>query len=301
MTERERRILMLVWTRLEFEPGPKPAKLTASRGFTPGERVPCPDCNPEGSGWVADRFNRRRPCVTCGGQPASGRSKARRGRGWVMVDRMDSERASIRTEARDLPTKAAATVGCDACGGTGVAGARLRDLADPSSEYRPACPRCSGSGRRTVARFDLQLERAASGGETRDELLARLRAKGSYAELAAILRRLTAHSVAALDAAANPRAGAPHQLAAQILAYVEERMPPEIRVPVEVRKAWTDLRDRPTKAVGKGAGPDLRARRDKEIRRLDREGKPRQWIAQLYDVSVATVKRIVNGQRGEAA
>jgi hypothetical protein len=78
--------------------------------------------------------------------------------------------------------------------------------------------------------------------------------------------------------------------------YIDSRMPDPIRVPGDVRLNERELKDRRTRARGKG-GP-LKVR-DSEIRRLARAHGP-QWIAAEYGLSVSQVYRIVN-QTSEAA
>lgn len=306
MTERRRKILALLWSLHDLLPMPHGA-LRSDRGLAPARRVPCPDCGlSETPGWRMDRFKRVEPCLTCGGRPATEGKAAKRGRGTVKVDPMDAQQEVIRTDHHDLPTRPLTTVGCDACGGQGVGGAHLRDKQDPLSEYRDPCERCGGSGRRTVSVFDLQLdrERIEDGGAL-EAALDKRREAGSYHELDEALQVLPGRWRTLLIAVHGERVVSLGELSElervlveAALAAVDMMMPEQIKVPGSVRSAWKRLHDREarTLAHGRGAGSGRLEKRDKEIRKLDREGKPRQWIAAEYGLSVDRVKRIVNGE-----
>lgn len=305
---RRARLLALLWTRNDSYPGLR-GSLNPARGLAASVKVPCPDCT---GGWVTDRFKRERPCVSCGGKDVpSGKHgqwlKDDAGRGWVQTDPMDADHAPVQTsDVSARPTKPSRMVTCDACEGSGVGGAHLRDLADPSSEYRDPCRYCAGSGKRAVAVFDLQLEQERSDqGTALEAAIDRRRDTGSYHELDQALQVLPARWRTLLLAVHADRVvtereldGWEHAMLEAALVVVEQLMPATIRVPASVKAAVKHATEREgrTLANGRGAGKLLTDRRDKEIRRLVRQGRPTQWVAGEYALSVASVNRIVNGE-----
>lgn len=311
MTRREK-LVVLLWSLHDFTPGPKSALRTVS-GLTAGERVPCPDCGlSDHVGYRVDSFKRRTPCVTCGGKPEPSGKHGQwlvrdAGRGSVQVDRMDSLRAPVRTADQAAPpTKPSRTVRCDGCAGEGVGGAHLDEA---GREFRDPCRYCGGSGRRTVAVFDLSVEREQSGSDTRlDDAIKRREDAGSYAELDRALADLKAEwpslHRAVVDALVlgDPEAVKLTLVEKAGVPFLLARMPEQIRVSGEVVKAWKASRDRRALAVGRGAGKVARGKRDAEVKRLVlREHRPSQWVAAEYGLSVSTVNRIVAGQPEEEA
>lgn len=310
MTRREK-LVVLLWSLHDFTPGPKSALRTVS-GLAAGERVPCPDCGlSDHVGYRVDSFKRRTPCVTCGGKPEpSGRHGQwlvrDAGSGVVQVDRMDSLRAPVRTvDQAAPPTKPSRTVRCDGCAGEGAGGAHLDES---GREYRDPCRHCGGSGRRTVAVFDLSLEREVSDSDTRlEDAIEKRAAAGSYGELDRALAELkiawpSLHR-AVVDALVlgDPEAAKLTLVEKAGVPFLLARMPEPIRVSGGVVKAWRASRDRRALAVGRGAGRQALAKRDTEIRSLVKQHKPTQWVAQEYGLSVSTVNRIVAGKPEEEA
>lgn len=280
------------------------ANLRPQTGLAPVERRACPVCQHSGrAGWLQDRFGRFTPCGTCGGQlPATA------GRGFVNVDPMDSDQQPIRTRAADSvpPTRPAAVVTCDGCGGSGVGGAHLDDRGE---EYRDPCRYCNGSGRRTITRFDLQLDRERGEGASRLDCAIDSRdAAGSYHALDWALTTIPTRRRALVLRCHGPAASVdsrdlpPGARAAleRTLVELEQRMPAVIRVPGDVRKAARAAEDHLRKVKGLGASKQALAARDKEIRRLVRQGRPRQWVAREFGLSVSQVNRLVTGEK-EAA
>lgn len=299
MTDCRRRTLALLWSLHDLLPGPKGARF--GHGLAPAAKRPCPDCGDSDTpGWLLDRFKRQRPCLTCGGSL----EPARKGRGWVRVDPMDSQRQVLRTDAADVQTRAAATKLCDGCGGTGVG---YPHLDEQGHEYRDPCGHCGGSGRRVAVLFDLAVERERGDvGTALEQAIERRRAAGDYVVLEralADLRRLHPRCWRVLVGTCVLRQTPPAagtfraSLLDLSLRFVEARMPDRPKVPGDVWAAWRRTETAPpSRAVGRAAGTKQLALRDKEIRKLDRDGKPRQWIAAEYGLSVASVKAIVNGR-----
>lgn len=299
MTDRER-ILLLLGSLHDFSFFP-PGSLRTTSGLGPSAKRPCPDCGlTDTPGWLLDRFKRREPCVTCGGKAGK---RAKVGRGWVYVDRMDSERRPIGASDVGATTRPAATVPCDACSASGVGKPHLDEH---GGEYRDPCSRCGGSGRRSVTRFELAADdpdRQPSGDALTDAI-ERRNAAGSYRELEqalAVLPRGMRRLVVAVHVAGRkPPVG--EDALARIesgLTFVEAVMPQPIVVPGAVRAAARAARDRRS-AVGQGAGKAALVKRDKDIRAEARQGRPTQWLAQKHGLSVSQVNRIVNG-KAEAA
>lgn len=283
MTRLER-IELLISSREDYLPLPKGALRTLP-GLAANARRACPECGHlEHPGWI------RRgevPCVTCGGR-TQGRLKP--GTGWIPVDRMDSESRPIRTvETRDLPGRPPVTVMCDACGGEGVGGAHLDD---EGREYRDRCERCGGSGRRSVTPLSPDpVDVAARASDPVTAKLERRARLGSYRELDAALGWLRAYAPRGYRALLEERRGPVRDRA---LRLVSGRMPARIRVPREVVEAAKLERQRAAgrpQPVGKGAGVVALEKRNGQMVRLVDQGKPAQWVADQYGVSVATVNR----------
>lgn len=319
---RSDKLIVLLWSLHDFTPGPKSA-LRTTAGFAPPERwSPCDHC--AGLGVVPDRFRRPTPCpvcavecpdcagtgfdvakdAPCGRCKTTGLVAAPRHKGEVKLDEMDSDRQPVGSTETGVRTKPARTVRCDGCDGTGVGGAHLDEL---GREYRDPCRHCGGSGRRTVAVFDLSLERKQSDGDTRlEDALERREDAGSYRELdraladlkaawpslhRAVVDALVSGDPEALKLTLVERAGVPFLLA---------RMPEPIRVSGAVVRAWKAARERRALAVGRGAGRVAIERRDKDIRSLVRQGKPAQWVAAEFGLTVARVNQITFPDRHAA-
>lgn len=303
---RRARLLALLWTLNDLLPAPH-GSLNPARGLAASVKVACPDCT---AGWVVDRFKRERPCVSCGGRvEPSGKQgqwlKDDAGRGWVQTDPMDADHAPVQTsDVSARPTKPSRMVTCDACEGSGVGAIHLRDLADPSSEYRDPCRYCQGSGKRAVTTFDLQLDKERSDqGTALEAAIERRREQGSYHELdeaLAVLPQSWRTLVAEVHTERSGRAlsGTEHVILEAALRALEFLMPDTIKVPASVKAAVKHAAERADKTLanGRGAGKLQLDKRDKEIRRLVRQGRPTQWVAGEYALSVASVNRIVNGE-----
>lgn len=331
VTDRRLKLLALLWSLDILDPAPEAAKSWTKSGPGPARKQPCEACGGielldddgrrlkavKGTGWQHDKFGRRSPCVTCGG------NETEPGTGWIYVDRMVGDR-QVRT-AESLPTRPPRMVPCDAChgrkegthDGDGVGPVRLRDPEDPLSEYREPCHVCGGSGTRPIV---AKVRAFHDGREVEpdedvialDPVLAKLAAKGSYPELVAVLRQLSvAHPkayetivAAHVDHTAQPTPGTlGAALCEYALRYLEVKMPEKVRVPREIRKAFETWQGRQGKTLvyGPGVSDAQRLKRDKEIRRLIlREEKPSQWVAAEYGLSVASVNRIVAGVGEEA-
>jgi len=284
-----------------------------SPGLAANARKPCPDCgHTDTPGWRVDGFKRRTPCLSCGGRSeavgtvGNTQQRHRRGRGWVHYDPMDALQRPVQTtEQTAPPTKPAQRVLCDACGGSGVGGAHLDE---DGSEYREPCFYCDGSGKRVLARFDLELELVERGYSydvatehaitTRDKL-------GSYHELDQALAKLPppwrkvvydVHVNRLVDERDLGETEAYRLTAA--MRDLEARMPERIRVPGAVRANQKLLRDHAKALRGKRGLAVVH--RDKEIRKLVRVGRPVQWVAREYGLTVRRVYQIVNGEQ-EAA
>lgn len=189
----------------------------------------------------------------------------------------------------DLPVRTADTaapavvrsVPCDACDATGV-------------RRSARCVYCGGEGRRPLHLFELRVDLRDV--EERDPLssaVERRSESGSYSELDRALAELRSEDRVAhrgLLEAVDETLSVPGDLDGA-LSFVVARMPERIVVPAEVRANARLLRERRTRARGRQSGPAL-VQRDKEIRRLARQGKPAQWIAQEYGLSVASVYAI---------
>lgn len=320
------RILALMWTVLDLDPAASVSSYDQRRGLAPSERVPCESCGGvlvrddfgkvifrhNGQGFFLDRFKRPEPCETCGGKRGDD-GQVIAGNGWVERDRMDSERAPLRTgDAHAKPTKPPPTRRCDACDGTGKGGMHLDPQGRP---YRGRCDYCAGSGRRETVLFVREREPRDADVDTRldDELAAleRQRKAGSYDELIAALSLLATRHRRCFDVlyqalvagGRKPEAGSwTGKLMLLGLAFIDSRMPPQIRVPADVQYAWKQRQQRGTLTLanGRGAGKVQLDKRDKEIRKLVRQGRPTQWVAGEYALSVASVNRIVNGEETAA-
>lgn len=299
---RHERILLLLGSLYDLLPAPHGALRTES-GLTPAARRPCPVCgHTDTLGVVTDRFKRTAPCTTCGGREPAPGVRGRKGRGWVAVDPMDALEQPIRTETADAPTRPARVVKCDACEGSGVGGAHLDA---EGLEYRDRCRYCDGTGHRAVTSITSDDDARRD-----DEAIERRANAGSYRELDRALDQLhAAHprvwaatmSVHVHHTAPEPTAGTYHaQLLRFALVYLDARMPDPIRVPGSVREADRNRAEQLKRIRGRGTSTRALAERDREIRRLARQGKPRPWIASEYGLSVRQVGNVVNGEK-EAA
>lgn len=315
MSDRQRDIQLLLGSLHDHLPTHHgtSAECKASSGLAAAERIDCPTCahslNP---GWIVDRFKRRTPCVACGGtlEPSgrSGYTKRDGGRGWVSVDPMDADRRPVQTATEAAPpTKPARVVDCDKCGGSGTGVPHL-DL-DSGREWRDPCVRCNGTGKRTVATLppllsgpdedavDTRLEQAIL---DRDDA-------GSYHELEHALAQLepwprrlvhVVYTTKAFDVDVFSPAAV--ERLAEAMRTVDALMPVLIRVPRDVREAAKQQRLQRERLKGLARSRDALVARDRDIRRLIRRGRPTQWVAGEYGLSVSQVNRIVAGEEHAA-
>lgn len=199
---------------------------------------------------------------------------------------MDVLDLPVRSVSTLAPAPPRVMVACDGCGGSGV-------------RRSERCVYCDGVGRRPLHAFELRVD--VRDAEERDPLAAavdRRSLAGSYRELDRALdelRRVDRRAHRGLLEAVD-RGEALGPWLGEALTFVVVRMPDPVKVPREVRLNARVLRERRTRARGSGACRSDRAaleQRDKEIRKLDRAGKPVQWIAAEYGVSVSAVYAIL--------
>lgn len=306
MSEKRRRIVQLLETLNDHLRSPATALRTSS-GLAGTERVACPACT-DGSepGWVTDRFKRRYPCVFCGGkqEPRAGNwRKADGGRGWVNVDPMDADRRPVQTVTEAAPpTRPPRMVGCDACGGSGTGRPHL-DV-DTGREWRDPCSRCNGGGK--VQKPEL---RSADPDTTANDLTdtERRDRSGSYHELDDALARLPQQCRRVIWLAyvtgyvpADTLDVDDTLLLELGMTLLETWMPDPVRVPRDVREAEKRRREHRERLKGLGRSREAVVARDREIRRLIRRGRPTQWVAGEYGLSVSQVNRIVQGEEQAA-
>lgn len=255
-----------------------PSPRSSASGFGPAVVEVCSGC--EGRKRVPDRFGRLVECGRCGG------------RGRLARDPMDVLGLPVATSSTVAPVPVR-TVPCDGCAGSGV-------------RRSERCVYCDGEGRRPLHAFELRVD--VRDVDERDPLSAavdRRREAGSYAELDRALdglRRVDRSVHRDLLEAIDLREQLGPRLE-EALAFVVVRMPDPVRVPADVRANERLLRERRTRARGSGPGRSDRAAlavRNAEIRRLDRDRRPVQWIAREYGLSVSTVYEILGGE-GSAA
>lgn len=299
MTRKREAILLLLGSCRDFDPA-LGVNFRPTRGLVAAERRPCPDCgHTEHPGERVDSFKRRTPCVTCGGSPeptgAHGQWLTRdRGTGYVMVDPMDADNAPVRSEAQAAPpTKPVRMVTCDGCDGAGTRAFRR-------------CAVCDGAGQvRAVNLKPLELDdRQAEPTDSTTAAIVKRDAAGDYHALDYALGKLRPRHRRLVLAIHGPSPsrdrgtlppGVQRHLEAALVC-LEGWMPERPRVPGYVRQAAK----RKTAPRGAMSSPHQLAQRDKDIRRLVRQGRPRQWVAAEYGLSVSRLSRIVNGE-SEAA
>lgn len=295
MNDRQQRIVLLLGSLNDLLPGPAGSLRTTS-GLVAAERVPCPDCgHGDTPGWRVDRFKRRARCETCNG------------RGRVRVDPMDADQRPVRSAVdADLPTRPPRMVVCDGCGGAGTGRPHV-DVAT-GREWRDPCPRCNGSGR--VAKPSVT-DPAAEPSEqaTRlEEALLRRATAGSYLELEhairglpQLMRRLVFRVHVTGELRVEDLDDTDRAALGWALELLGERMPERIRVPGFAHHAARLDADRRFRVRGRMAGKDALQGRAKEIRSHRRRGRPVQWIAAEYGLSVRRVYEILAGEQEAAA
>jgi hypothetical protein len=299
MSDRRRPQLELALRHLHDirEPSPKAPSMRAEAGFAPAHRIPCPDCgHTDDPGWHVDGFKRRTPCVTCGGQPADQGRKAKGGKGVVMVDPMDADRKAIGSTDTHATARPVRMVKCDAC----------QDAAgEPTGMFRgERCPYCDGAGKRPLHVFNLQLDTREQADVILDHVQRQVdqRTKDTrWVQLERALCDLARHSWAArrlvervyiVDAITLAELSMPGLEKLELgMRYLLTRLPLDWSAPAGLRANERLLRDRRTRARGRGQEV---GRRDKEIREHARAGRSPGWIAAEYGLSVRTVYEVVN-------
>jgi hypothetical protein len=315
MADRRRQIQLLIGSRFDFtfEPETFTGKVVR-RGATAGKGSPshwqtCPHCD---GGSRRDRFGRLQPCDQCNGQ------------GRVRVDDYTGDTV-VTDEARDISLgeliqRDTRRVKCPDC--QNLSGEATGQISGKR------CRRCQGTGEAPVAGSWLSepSDPDKGQGDALDAMLDAIERRnlvGSYKELDLALAGIAHHANKPLRfAALTVHATRALRLLDELyivhavqhddldmfersllelaLAYVDSRMPAEIRVPREVeRNAKERERLRPV-AKGQALSGYDRKRRDAQIRRWEREGRPRQWIAQQSGLSMGRLRDIING-RSEAA
>lgn len=322
MPDRRRQIELLIATRFDHLWFPAGA-LRTSCGLAPSSRVPCPACvSSERPGWVAVKRGgvvvKWSPCVACGGVEASETTKQKRGRGFIAVDPMDTERRAVGSTDTHATSRPRKRVKCDAC--------QDHDGKPTGVVKGERCTVCDGEGMRDLHRFDLRLDvRDVTGADPidvaidrRDELADWHALELAQARVIHVANKplrflaLTVNAVQALrllddvnlrderdpDSQRDYLALTMFERALYDLAldYIDTQMPDPIRVPAGAAANLRDRANRRTKAKGKGQALKVR---DAEIRKLARTHGP-QWIAAEYGISVSSVYVIVNG-RSEVA
>lgn len=290
MPDRRQQILQLLATRYDglYQP---PGSLTTPAGLVAANVEPCTSCGGtlirddfghtirrrKGRGTVRDRYGRPHECTTCAGA------------GEVARDPMDAHGVRVGSTDTTSTARPRHRKTCDRCNGTGV-------------WKRDRCTLCDGEGRRDVHVFELRLDdgrRDTRDAEERmaDAIDARNQA-GSYREIERALAMLRARNraahaalLAAVDQQLVPFPGPLEP----VLAFLDQRMPDPIRVPVDVRANARERREWARRAKGRSASPQALENRDREIRQALRKGAPTQRVAFEYGLSVSQVNRIVAG------
>lgn len=211
-------------------------------------------------------------------------------------------RSVARESCADCLSNGFVSSGCETCGGRGhVEVRRSRDPYDTgqsqgwfaSSAAKHARDRDRDA---EIVRLGVQVaaprpEReivAAAAPEGWEVARDRLRAEFHVVEAERALARLAVSDIDAYRAVHAvhvygylPLGGAAAALVERAVVFVDPLLPDPLRAP----------------AVREVAAVAVLSRgdRDREIRRLDREEVPRQWIANRFGVSVSRVSRIVNG------
>lgn len=229
------------------------------------------------------------------------------GTGVIAIDPMDSHRAAIGSADTKASARPERMVKCDAC----------QDAAgEPTGMFRgERCPYCKGRGKRPLHVFNLAIDT-----REQDAILDHVqrqvdqRAKDrSWVELETAMARLKrekwnswrlVHRVYVIrvlrveDVYGRTGAGLSYETLENGMQYLLWRLPEDWTAPAGLRANEKLLRDRRTRARGRGQEV---GRRDKEIREHAKAGRSPQWIAAEYGLSVRTVYEVVNGKREESA
>lgn len=314
MPDRRRQIELLIGSRFDLLWFPGGA-LRTSQGLAPTKRVPCPSCGTgERPGWLVEKRGgvvvRQTPCATCGGRAGE---RPKPGKGVVAVDPMDSTRSVVGSQDTHASARPRKTVKCDAC----------QDANGKPTGVRrnEPCPHCNGTGRRDLHVFDLRLDIRDDGdADPIDVAIDRRDDAGSYHALDLALAGISRHANKPLPYLAltlnatlarrlldevflyrerdRPSLSVFEQSLVELaIGYIDLRMPDPIVVP---RDVVLNARERQHTLKGQALNGLSRERRDKLIRKWDREGRPRPWIQQQSGLSDRQLREIING-KGVAA
>jgi hypothetical protein len=321
MPDRRRQIELLIATRFDHLWFPS-GTLRTSSGLAPAKRVPCPACaTGDRPGFVAEKRGgvvvKWTPCTTCGGRNPTDNARAKRGRGFIAVDPMDSDRRAVGSADTHATSRPRKRVKCDAC--------QDRDGKPTGVLHGDRCPHCDGDGWRDLHRFDLHLDvRDTTDVDALCAAIDRRDDIGSYHQLDLAIAGIGKHVNKQLRHAAVTVYAADarrlldevylhaerdldqltvweHDLLVLTLDYLDTRMPDPIKVPPGVAANARARRDQLKVARGRGADPHALRQRDEQIRRWAREGKPYPWICQQAQLSDRRVREIINATRSAAA
>lgn len=312
MADRRRQIILLLASQYDFtyEPETFTGKVVR-RGATAGKGSPshwqtCPACD---GGSRRDRFGKLQPCDQCQG---TGRRRVDDYTGDVVVTGENDPRPFSEqfNEALKRDTRHVRCPDCQDLSGTATG--QIRGV---------QCRRCQGTGEAPVAGSWLSkpLGEESASGDALDAMLDAIKRRndvGSYHELDAGLAGIAHHVNKPLRfAALTINASRALRLLTELyvppttktegelsmfdasllelaLAYLDTRMPDPIVVPRDVTR---NAEERQRALKGAALNGLSRERRDKQIRQWDRQGKPRQWIAQQSGLSDRQLREIING------
>lgn len=242
----------------------------------------------------AARATEWRDCGACAGRGKSLRGvrcDPCRGSGRVKVDQYTGERVAALEHVwtfAELLERDTRSVRCDRCDGSGAVA-------------RGRCRSCDGSGRVVVPGSWLSdPERERSGDDPESAMLAAVERRGevgSYRELERALSRLRLADRGAYLGVVEAfvGGGVVGSAAERGLVFLEERMPEPVVVPAGVRAADRRAADA-LRRVRRPSGVKALEARDREIRRLARDGRSAQWLAAEFGLSVRRVYEIGRGR-----
>lgn len=300
MTHRLRQIATLLACRHDFDfTGIRDslANLQTERKPSPSKRVPCPDCNGEGT---IRRRNFPVPCQRCGGveQPMDFAGPGVPGRGWIEVDDYTGKPVNTAVAPQPAPTR---SVMCDGCGGSGIRVDVAGGMVIGGSLTR-RCKYCEGTGKREVPLSQLAAfhpESTSRHERTGDPALdaAAAKARYSFAELdraLALLREkhpaLYADLFVRYELGVRIQDGWQHHAA---LEWLSKHMPAELRVPRFDARANPTGERRPN-GKGRWANRSEQDRRTLEIRRLYlEEQRALDYLAWRFQLTIRRVRQIL--------
>lgn len=158
LPDRKRALILLAEHLYESLAGPKGQRFHAGKGqAAPSHYEPCRACGGEwisgphtgirygyrrGTGWIVDRFHRKRPCEDCGGLTLEDGTR-KPGSGRVGMDRMTGRKVGTEEDTNAAVRSTSWT--CNFCHGRGV----------ERGVGATVCVHCSGSGKREHSPFVL--------------------------------------------------------------------------------------------------------------------------------------------------